>query len=145
MVTKPIRTVIADEDPQFVSALTTYLRQIPEIQVVGTAADGPGAIEICADTLPDVAVISLQLPVIDGVRTTQAILDANAQTGILTTSCSDADDYALQAIKYGARGYLRKNNSPEAIAHAIRAIYEGEVCIPSGLASLMLSEFDRLA
>jgi DNA-binding NarL/FixJ family response regulator len=143
-VGKPIRTIIVDEDDQFVTKLATYLQQHPEIQVVGTASDGPGATEICLETLPDVVVLSLQLPVVDGVKTTQAILDINAQTGILIVASVDANDYVLRAIKMGAKGYLRKTDSLETIVQAIKHIYEGDVYVPSELASLVLSEFDRL-
>jgi DNA-binding NarL/FixJ family response regulator len=144
-VTKPIRIAIADPNSHFIAQLTDYLWQCTQIQVVGTAADGPGAVEVCAETLPDVIVLNLQLPIVDGVKTTQALLNLSAQLGILVMSEFEADDYALQAIKMGARGFLSKSASLEAIAQAIEQINQGDVCIPSGLASLMLSEFDRLA
>ena len=142
---KPIRIVIADEDYQFVSGLAERIQRHPEIQVVGTASDGPGAAEVCADTLPDVVVVDLQLPVVDGVKTTQAILAINAQTGVLAISAVDADDYALQAIKIGARGHVCQSDSIETIVKAIHNIHEGDVYLPSELASLVLNEFDQLS
>lgn len=141
----PIRTVIADENQQFVTKLVNRLQQYAEIQVVGTASEGQGVLDICADALPDVVILALDLPVIDGVRATRAVLDVNAQTGVLIIGAAAADEYALQAIKMGAKGYLQKQDSLENIYQAICQVYEGDVYIPSELASLMLHEFDRLS
>jgi len=146
-VCRAIRVVIADSDHSFVNKLITSLQPQSNIQVVGVASDGPGATEICADTLPDVALLSLHLPGLDGIKTARSILDTNAQTGVLIIASNQVDgvdEYALQAMKMGARGYLPLSASPEMLAQAIQQIYEGGVYIPSELASLMLNEFDRL-
>lgn len=141
---KPIRAVIADGDRQFVAKLILYFQQHPQIQVVGTVADGPGAVDLCAETLPDVVLLALDLPMVDGVKTTRAILDINTQTRVLILSATVANDYALQAIKMGAKGYMQKLEPPEVIAQAVCRVYEGDFYISSELASLMLHEFDRL-
>ena len=146
-MSKTIRLVIANSDHLFVDKLAAFLQPQWNIQVVGTAFDGPGAIEICADTLPDVALLSLYLPGVDGIKAAKSILDANAQTGILIVAprqANGADEYALQALKIGAKGYLPASTPLTTMAQAIQQVYEGDVYLPSELASLMLSEFDRL-
>ena len=141
---KQIRTVIADDDQQFLAQLTACLSVSDNVEVVGTAIDGQGAIDLCLDTLPDVVILALTLPLVDGAKATRAILDINAQTGVLIIGEDAANDYALQAIKMGAKGYLQKQDSAETIYAAICQVYDGDVYIPSDLASLMLHEFDRL-
>lgn len=146
-MSKTIRVVIANSDHLFVDKLAASLQPQLNIQVVGTAFDGPGAIEICADTLPDVALLGLYLPGVDGIRAAKSILDTNIQTGILIVAShqtNGADEYALQALKIGARGYLPPSTPLTTVARAIQQVYEGDVYLPSELASLMLSEFDRL-
>ncbi|HHJ06540.1 MAG TPA: response regulator transcription factor [Anaerolineae bacterium] len=146
-MSKTIRLVIANSDPLFVDRLATSLHPQWNIQVVGTAFDGPGAIETCADTLPDVVLLSLYLPGVDGVKAAKSILDTNAQTGILIVAspqANSANEYALQALKIGAKGYLPASTPLTTVAQAIQQVYEGDVYLPSELASLLLSEFDRL-
>lgn len=141
---KRIRAVIADADRQFVARLASYFQQHPQIQVVGAVSDGPGAVDLCAETLPDVVLLALDLPMVDGVKTTRAILDVNAQTRVLIVAATAADDYVLRAIKMGAKGCVRKLEPSEIIAQAVCRVYEGDFYISSELASLMLHEFDRL-
>ncbi len=146
-MSKTIRVVIANSNHLFVDKLVASLQLQLNIQVVGTAFDGPGAIEVCADTLPDVALLGLHLSGVDGIRAAKSILNANAQTGILIVASrqtNGVDEYALQALKIGAKGYLPSSAPLTTVARAIQQVYEGGVYLPSELASLMLSEFDRL-
>ena len=142
-----IRIVIANSDHLFVDKLAAFLQAQTNIQVVGTAFDGPGAIELCADTLPDVALLGLHLPGVDGIKSARSILGTNAQISILIIASGQnngADEYALQALKTGTRGYLPPSASLTTVAQAIQQVYDGGVYLPAGLASLMLNEFDRL-
>ncbi|OQY28709.1 MAG: hypothetical protein B6243_11835 [Anaerolineaceae bacterium 4572_5.2] len=126
-VGKIIRVVIANSDHSFVDKLVTSLQSQLNIQVVGTAFDGPGATEICADTLPDVALLSLHLPGVDGIKAAKSILDTNAQTEILIVAShqiNSVDEYALQALKMGAKGYLPLSASPGVVAQAIQQVFE---------------------
>ena len=146
-MSRAIRVVIASSSRLFVDKLAAFLQPQTNIQVVGTAFDGPGAIELCADTLPDVALLGLHLPGVDGIKSARSILGANAQIGILiivSRQNNGADEYALQALKTGAKGYLPPFTSLTTVARAIQQVYEGGVYLPSNLALLMLSEFDRL-
>jgi DNA-binding NarL/FixJ family response regulator len=135
-VGKQIRTVIADQNEERQLAMLTLLRQQSHIQVVGTASDGPGAAEICYETWPDVVVLNLSLPVVDGVKTTQSILDHNAQTAVLIIANVEGDAYALEALKMGAKGYLHHLQLPLELVAAITALYQGQHYLPPHLAAL---------
>ena len=121
-----IRTVIAASDETFVTELSDSLHKIEDLQVVGIASDGPGVIQVCRDTLPDVVILSLHLPVVDGVKATQAIVQQNAQTAVLIIADLNDQDYALQAIKMGAKGYLWRESMVTYLAQAINHINQGQ-------------------
>jgi len=145
-VNRPIRIVIADGDQQFAQQIGDCLAQTSQIQLVGIAWDGPSLIECCAEIFPDIVLLDLQLPVIDGIKVIASILRADPQIGILTTSSvADQEDYGLYAIKLGAKGYLPKSDLPDNIISVIHQIFEGGVYVSSKLASQVLKEFESLA
>jgi DNA-binding NarL/FixJ family response regulator len=135
--------LIADNDVNFSDELKSYLDQQEDMQVIEMTRDGQGAINGCKDSLPDVVVIDLHLPVLDSIRAIQSILTQNEHVKILTVSSIHDDRYAVEAIKVGARGYVEKNGpgSCEKIAHAVRQVAGGEVVLTSTLASHILREF----
>jgi DNA-binding NarL/FixJ family response regulator len=147
MDTKTIRVLIAAPDINFSRNLQIFLDQQENIQTVAVVRDGPGAVDSCRHLLPDLVLLDLHLPVLDSIRTIQAILIQNEGIKILGVSEISNDRYALEAIKAGARGYIERNGREdfEAIAGAIRQIANGEVVLNPNLASTILQEFYRLA
>jgi len=111
--------------------------------VVETTRDGQGAINACRDTLPDLVLIDLHLPVLDSIKTIQAIITQNQHIKILGISSIPNDRYAIEAVKAGACGYVEKNGqaSYANIANAIREAANGEVVLTSTLAADILQEF----
>lgn len=140
---KPIRLLIADNDVAFSKALVAFLDEKKDIKVVNVARDGQGVLNACKDSLPDVALIDLHLPVLDSIKTIQSVVAQNEHIKILGISSVPDDRYAVAAIKVGAYGYIEKNGSDsyEDIASAIRQVAVGEVVINSTLASHILREF----
>jgi DNA-binding NarL/FixJ family response regulator len=147
MDNKPIRLLIAHPDINFSRKLQVFLDQQEDMQTVDIVRDGPGAVESCRQTLPDLVLLDLRLPVLDSIHTIQAILAQNERIKILSISAISNDRYAIEAIKAGARGYIERNGREdfEAIAGAIRQIANGEVVLNPNLASTILQEFYRLA
>jgi DNA-binding NarL/FixJ family response regulator len=142
---KPIRLLIADNDVAFSRALTTFLDKQEDIKVVNVVRDGQGALNACKDSLPDVVLIDLHLPVLDSIKTIQFVVAQNEHIKILGISSIPDDRYAVAAIKVGAHGYIEKNGSDsyESIASAIRQVAVGEVVLNSTLASHILREFNK--
>lgn len=144
---QPLRVLIADKDVNFSQELQEFLGQQADIKVVDVVQDGQGAVNACKDTLPDIVLIDLRLPVLDSVRAIQAILAQNEQIKILGMSSIANDRYAVEAVKAGAYGYVEKNGKMtyNNIVNAIRQVANGEVLLSPGLASGILQEFHRLA
>jgi DNA-binding NarL/FixJ family response regulator len=142
-MSKPIRIIIADNDQEFSKHLKNHLDQQEDLQVIDLIRDGHGTVNACKDSLPDLVVIDLHLPVLDSVRTIQSILAQNEHVKILTISALPNDRYAVEAIKVGAHGFAEKNgaNSLAEIESAIRQVALGEVVLNSALASRILHEF----
>ena len=140
---RPVRIVIADHQQEYLEQLQPFLEAQGDIKVVRVARDGQGAIEACQETLPDLILLELHLPVLDGVKTTKSIIERFEQIRVLGTSAIANDRYAVEAVKAGASGYVKKNGpaSFQAIASAIRQIAAGEVVVDADLAAHILQEF----
>lgn len=144
---KLIRILIADPDTDFSGNLAAYLNKQENIKAISTVRDGQGAVNICKESLPDLVLMDLHLPVLDSIRAIQAILSQNERIKILGISAIPNDRYAVEAIKAGARGYIERNGNEdlETIVTAIRQVAMGEVVLNPALASSILQEFYRLA
>jgi DNA-binding NarL/FixJ family response regulator len=142
---KPIRLLIADNDTLFSKAFNDFLDKEEDIRVVNLVRDGHGVLNACKESLPDVVLIDLHLPVLDSIKTIQSVVAQNEHIKILGISSIPDDRYAVAAIKVGAHGYVEKNgpDSYEVIASAIRQVAVGEVVLNSTLASHILREFSE--
>jgi DNA-binding NarL/FixJ family response regulator len=140
---KPIRILIADNDQHFSQGLKAVLDVQEDTKVVEIVRDGQGTITACQESLPDVVLIDLHLPVLDSIKTIQSVIAQNEYIKILSISSIPNDRYAIEAIKAGARGYVEKNGHTDyvEILEAIRQVAEGEVVLNSTLASYILQEF----
>ena len=142
---KPIRLVVADNDVQFLQRINDFLDTQEDVRVVSVVRDGLGAVVASRETLPDVVLIDLHLPVLDSIKTIQTIVAQNEHMRILGFSSIPNDRYAIEAIKAGARGYVQKNGSGalnyEEIVSAIRQVANDEVVLDPALAFHILQEF----
>jgi DNA-binding NarL/FixJ family response regulator len=141
------RILIADHDGDFTQSLSCFLGQYDEFKIVAVAHDGPGVLTGCRDTLPDVVLMGLHLPVLDSVRTIRAVLAQNDRVKILGLAAGPDDRYAVEAVKAGALGCVEKQgqNGCLAIVEAIRQVVDGDVLLNPALASSILQEFHRIA
>ncbi len=144
---KIIRVLIAHSDTTFVRKLQPFLDKQESIKVIDLVRDGQGAVNICKAALPDLVLMDLHLPVLDSIRTIQAILAQNERIRILGISSNPNDRYAVEAIKAGARGCIERNGKDDfsGIATAIRQVANGEVILNPTLASNILQEFYRIS
>lgn len=136
-----IRVVVADDHPIVRAGLTALLSSLPGVEVVGVAATGRGAVKEIVMTRPDVAVLDLQMPDLDGFAATRELARAAPAVAVLVLTMFDDDDSVFAAMRAGARGYLVKGAEQEEIARAIRAVASGEAIFGPGVAQRVLGFF----
>jgi len=127
----PIRILIADDQPLMRSALRMCFEPEPDLDVVGEAADGSEAVELARRMRPDVVIMDVRMPKLDGVAATAELARGASghRPGILIITTFKADDYILDALRAGASGFLLKDATPEEVVHAVRVIAEGNALI----------------
>ena len=135
-----IRVLIVDDQPLIRQALKLLLAEDNALQVVGEADEGKAAICQVEALHPDVVLMDIQMPVMDGVAATREICQRFEQTKVLVLSVDDDDEYVAQALRYGAAGYLLKNTPPEELALAIKAVYRGYTHLGPGLGKKIMAQ-----
>ena len=141
----PIRVLIADDQPLYRRGLEDVLHTEDDIDVVGEAEDGYDAIAKAEELAPDVVLMDVRMPRVNGIEATQAIRDKVPTTKILMLTVSDEDSDLYEAIKAGASGYLLKEVSVEEVADSIRAVMQGESKITPSMASKLINEFSAMS
>lgn len=126
MTEDAVRVAIADDQRVVREGLETLLGLVDGIEVVGSAADGEAALELAARTEPDVMLMDLRMPRIDGVEATERLRSSSPGTAVLVLTTYADDDVLFPALRAGARGYLTKDAGADEIAAAIRAVHRGE-------------------
>ena len=139
-----IRVLIADDQALFRRGLYVVLGTEEGIEVVAEAENGEEAIERAEELAPDVVLMDVRMPKINGIESARAIRASVPTTKILMLTVSDEEDDLYEAIKAGANGYLLKEISVEEVAEAIRAVVQGQSLISPSMASKLLNEFNAL-
>jgi DNA-binding NarL/FixJ family response regulator len=136
-----IRVLIADDQSLFLESLSTFLQNYAEdIEVVGLAKNGSEALEQAARLRPDIVLMDVHMPVMDGVEATGRLIESQPGVKIIILSTYDEDEYVRNALRLGAAGYLLKDISPTELIASIRALKSGAVQIsPQIVAKLMQS------
>ncbi len=141
----PIRVLLADDHTLFRQGL----RQICEIkggfEVVGEAEHGQEAVRLAAELKPDVILMDISMPVLDGIQAIAQIMAQGLQTRIIALTMYQQDHYVFDAIKAGASGYLLKNVDAQVLVEAVRAAHQGEALVDPMTAAKVLDEFRRLS
>jgi len=122
----PIRIVLADDHTVMRSGLRLLLERQPNLQVVGEASDGKQAVEVAAQEKPDVVVMDIAMPHLNGVEAARQIAARNPQTAIAILSMHSDESYVIRSLKAGARAYLLKDSAEADLITAIHAITEGK-------------------
>lgn len=144
-VSAPLRILLADDQPLFRAAIATLLNQQDGFEVVGEALNGLEAVEQAHALAPDIVMLDVEMPVMDGVEAARLILDQlPAVKVIMLTVCED-DDHLLQSIQLGVHGYLLKDLSPEELYGMIRAVTRDETPVSPALVGRLLAELRKTA
>jgi DNA-binding NarL/FixJ family response regulator len=143
-----IRVVVADDQGMVRSGFSTLLNAQPDIEVVGEAANGQEAVERAAGLWPDVILMDVRMPVLDGLQATRRItalpVTPAGPPKILILTTFDLDDYVYEALRAGASGFLLKDASAGELATAVRVVAAGDGLLAPGVTRRLIAEFARM-
>jgi DNA-binding NarL/FixJ family response regulator len=138
-----IRVLLCDDQALVRSGFRMILETRPDLQVVGEAEDGAQAVSLARQTQPDVILMDVRMPNLDGVEATRQIVAAGSPARILVLTTYDLDDYVYAAIRAGASGFLLKDVQPTQLAEAIRVIAAGDALLAPSVTRRLLGQFAR--
>jgi DNA-binding NarL/FixJ family response regulator len=139
----PISVLAVDDHPLFLGGLRTALADADTIELVGTAETGAGCVDLVARLQPDVVLMDIHLPDMDGIEATRRVVTASPATAVVVLTMFDEDDSVLAAIRAGARGYLLKGARQEEILRAVHAAAAGEALFGAPIAARLLHYFSE--
>lgn len=129
-----IKVLLADDQAILADGMKSVLESCPDLKVVGIAKDGFEAVKMTAELSPDVVLMDIRMPNMNGVISTREIKQAHPEVKVLVLTTFDDSDYILSAINNGASGYLLKDTSSAALIDAIKNAYEGDTILPAKIA-----------
>jgi two-component system, NarL family, response regulator LiaR len=135
-----IRVLICDDQDMVCEGLRVILGSVPEIEVVGVANDGAQAIDLVAQTNPDLVLMDLKMPIMNGIQATRRLHDQYPQVRVLVLTTYDADEWVFDAIRSGASGYLLKDTPREALIAAIRDTVQGRTHVDPNVAGKLFAQ-----
>jgi DNA-binding NarL/FixJ family response regulator len=134
MSDEAIRVVLADDHPVYREGLAALLSSVDGLEVVGTAANGADAVELATELQPDVVVMDVQMPVLDGIEATRQVTAASPHIGVVVLTMGEEDATLFSAMQAGARGYLLKGANQAEITRAVVAVARGEAIFGPAIA-----------
>jgi DNA-binding NarL/FixJ family response regulator len=147
-MTGPVRIIVADDHHVVRTGFAALLATQPDFTVVGTASDGAEAVRMCRELSPDVILMDVRMPVLDGIEATRQLSGSPPQEGvrprILILTTFDLDQYVYDALCAGASGFLLKDVTAERLFDAVRVIAAGEALLAPAVTRRLISEFARL-
>jgi DNA-binding NarL/FixJ family response regulator len=143
MTAPPIRIALADDQPLFSAGLKMILRSQPDMDLVGEAVNGENAVRLVQETRPDVLLMDIRMPVMDGITATRTILEtpAGAAVKVIVLTTIQHDEAVVRAIQSGAAGFLTKDTTPEFLLAAIRTVHSGHSVIAPAITNELLRDY----
>jgi DNA-binding NarL/FixJ family response regulator len=140
---KAIRVIVADDHTIIRSGLKALLDREPDIEVVAEAADGRQAVQKAQELLPEVVLLDIAMPNLNGIEAARQIAAKHERMGIIILSMHSDESYVLKALKAGARGYLLKDSSESDVMNAVRAVNAGKAYFSPEISRLMADDYLR--
>ncbi len=145
MTDSPIRILLVDDQQLVRLGFRMVLEAEPGLAIVGAAAAGAEGVRLAAELRPDVVLMDVRMPVLDGIEATRRIVEADANARVIVLTTFDLDEYAFGGLRAGASGFLLKDARPEELSAAVRAVAAGDAAVSGRVTRAMLELFaDRL-
>jgi DNA-binding NarL/FixJ family response regulator len=138
---KPIRVLLADDHVLFRAGIRSLIRNLDGIEVVAEASNGREALDLCKTHHPDVVLMDIAMPQLNGLEATARLKAMSVKTKAIILSMNANEEYILQAFRSGAAGYLLKNIGPEELERAIRAVAVGEMYLSATISKQVISAY----
>jgi DNA-binding NarL/FixJ family response regulator len=145
MIARTIRVVIADDQMMVREGFSVLLNAMPDIEVVGEAVNGREAVERVRELAPDVVLMDIRMPEMNGIEATREIVAADATAKVLVLTTFDLDEYVYQALRAGASGFLLKDASAHQLAEGVRVVAAGEALLAPSVTRRLITEFSKLS
>ncbi len=136
----PLRTLVVD-DQELVRAGFRMILERGGLEVVGEAADGESAVALAKGLVPDVVLMDIRMPVLDGIEATRQVVAAHPEVRVVVLTTFDLDEYVLEAVRAGASGFLLKDIPPADLVHAVRVVARGDALLAPALTRRLLERF----
>ncbi|MGH2735789.1 MAG: response regulator [Actinomycetota bacterium] len=143
MTPDPHRVLIAEDHPMFRDGLRALLTSLPDVELVGEAEDGIQAVSMTEELQPDVVVMDLHMPGLNGIEATRRIARAHPHVGVLVLTMLEDDDSVFAAMRAGARGYMLKGATQQDILRAVESVARGEAIFAPTIARRVIDYFAR--
>ena len=140
-----IKVLLADDHGLFREGLRSLLEDQDDIEIVGEAEDGLEATKLVSRLKPNIVLMDINMPVVDGVEATRTILSENDTVNIIILTMYPQDEYVLEALKAGAKAYLLKDTRSKKLLEVIRTVYDGQAVIDPEMTARLLNEFRRMS
>jgi DNA-binding NarL/FixJ family response regulator len=140
-----IRVLVVDDQMMVREGFSVLLNAMPDIEVVGEAVDGRGAIAQVAALHPDVVLMDIRMPELNGIEATREIVAADADAKVLVLTTFDLDEYVYQALRAGASGFLLKDASARQLAEGVRVVAAGDALLAPTVTKRLITEFTKLS